>query len=258
MSQTEPLLQARDVTFSRPAEAGQRLKILQKTSIHVDSGEVLAVVGPSGSGKSTLLRLFNRLLEPDSGMVLFAGENIQSIAPQSLRARIPLVTQKPFLFHGSVLDNLQVPARLRRTALPDVDDPVMRELLELCQVSRSWLIRDARKLSLGQQQRVCLARALTGPCEVLLLDEPTSALDRPAADLMAQTFRQLAEQQSLGIVFVTHDLRLAERCADRVALLLDGAIVETGRPEQVLHRPATESARMFLLSDPEKTEAVAE
>lgn len=253
MSGRQPLLQAREVTFSRPAENGQRLRILQKISMHVDSGEVLTVVGPSGSGKSTLLRLFNRLQEPDSGMVLFAGENIQSIDPPSLRARISLVAQSPFLFQGSVLDNLQAPARLRRSALPDADDPSVRDILELCQVSQSWLKRDARKLSLGQQQRVCLARALTGPCEILLLDEPTSALDRPTADLMARTFRQLSKQQNLGIIFVTHDLRLAERCADRVALLLDGAIVETGPPEQVLHQPETESAKMFLLSDPAKS-----
>jgi putative ABC transport system ATP-binding protein len=258
MSHTEAVLQAREVTFSRQEEAGQMVRILRKTSIHVDRGEVLAVVGPSGSGKSTLLRLFNRLLEPDSGMVLFAGENIQLLDPPSLRARIPLVAQRPFLFHGSVLDNLQVPARLRRTALPEAGDPAIRELLEMCQVSPSWLMRDARKLSVGQQQRVCLARALTGPCEVLLLDEPTSALDRPTADLMAQTFRRLSERQNLGIVFVTHDLHLAERSADRVALLLDGAIVETGRPEQVLHQPVTDAARMFLSSDSAQTESIAE
>lgn len=246
MKPAEPLLQACAVSVSRPGEGGRPLRILQKTSLDIRAGEVLAVVGPSGSGKSTLLRLFNRLLEPDSGEILLAGENIRNLSPPALRTRIPLVTQKPFLFAGSVGDNLQAPARLRRTALPDLAGSAARELLELCQVEQGWLGRDARKLSIGQQQRICLARAMIGPCQALLLDEPTSALDRPTADLLAQTFRQLVRRKQLAIVLVTHDLRLAERCADRVALLLDGAIVEAGPAEQVLHRPATAAARRFL------------
>ncbi|MBW2689172.1 MAG: ATP-binding cassette domain-containing protein [Deltaproteobacteria bacterium] len=250
MSSDEPLLQAREVTASRPGEAGTLQRVLQKTTLDVAAGEILAVVGPSGSGKSTLLRLFNRLLEPESGQILLEGENIQTIDPPLLRARIPLVAQKPFLFSGTVRDNLQASARLRQTKLPDLNDPDLQELLELCQINQSWLDRDARKLSVGQQQRICLARAMVGPCQALLLDEPTSALDRPTADLMAQTFRKLAEQRGLAIIFVSHDLRLTERCADRVALLLDGAVVETGTTAQLLHHPNTESARQFLSSEP--------
>lgn len=250
MKPAEPLLQACAVTVSRPGEAGRSRCILQETTLAVCAGEVLAVVGPSGSGKSTLLRLFNRLLEPDNGRILLAGANIQTIDPPALRARVPLVAQKPFLFAGSVRDNLQASARLRRSELPDLDTPAMQELLDLCQVDRTWVARDARKLSVGQQQRVCLARALVGPCQALLLDEPTSALDRPTADLLAQTFRQLARRKNLAIVLVTHDLRLAGLCADRVALLLDGAVVEVGTADQVLHSPVTAAARLFLTAEP--------
>ena len=245
-----PLLQSREVTVSRPGEAGQLQRVLQATTLTIDAGEVLAVVGPSGSGKSSLLRLFNRLLEPDSGQIFLAGVNIQTIDPPALRARIPLVAQKPFLFSGTVRDNLQASARLRRTELPDLQSPDLQALLEMCQVDQSWLDRDARKLSIGQQQRISLARSLVGPCQALLLDEPTSALDRPTADLMARTFRRLAEQRGLAIVFVTHDLRMAERCADRVALLLDGAVVEEGPAAQLLHHPTTDAAREFLSSEP--------
>ncbi len=249
MSSVTPLLQAREVTVSRPEEAGRLQSVLQATNLEVAAGEVLAVVGPSGSGKSTLLRLFNRLLEPDSGEILLAGENIQSIDPPTLRAQISLVAQKPFLFSGTVRDNLQASARLRQRDLPDLDDPDLQELFDLCQIEQSWLGREARKLSIGQQQRICLARALIGPCQALLLDEPTSALDRPTTDLMAQTFRQLARQKNLAIIFVTHDLRLTERCADRVALLLDGTVVEEGSTNQLLHHPTTDSARMFFSSE---------
>lgn len=248
-SSTEPFLQAREVTASRPGEKGKRERVLQKTTLDVDVGEVLAVVGPSGSGKSTLLRLFNRLLEAESGEILLAGENIREMAPAELRSRISLVAQKPFLFPGTVLENLQASSRLRRSEPPDINAPQQQELLALCQIDQQWLDRDARKLSVGQQQRICLARALVGPCQVLLLDEPTSALDRPSADLMARSFSQLARQRKLAIVLVTHDLRLAKHCADRVALLLDGAVVEEGPADKILHNPSTAAARLFLSSE---------
>lgn len=245
-----PLLQALEVSVNRRAETGQIRPVLQDISLHVDAGEVLAILGPSGGGKSTLLRLFNRLLEPDSGVILLAGKNIQTIDPPLLRACVPFVAQKPFLFSGSVRDNLQAPARLRRTELPTLNNPGWSELLELCQLDPAWLDRDARKLSIGQQQRICLARALAGPCQALLLDEPTSALDRPTADLLAQAFRELARQKNLAVIVVTHDLRLAERCADRVALLLDGSIIEEGPAGRILSSPKTVSARRFLTSEP--------
>lgn len=251
MSDVVPLLQAHRVTFSRPAENGLLRSILRETTLAVAAGEVLAVVGPSGGGKSTLLRLFNRLLVPDSGQVLLAGDDIANLHPPAVRARLPLVAQKPFLFPGTVQSNLQAAARLQRTALPDLQAPQLREILELCQVDPAWLDRDARKLSIGQQQRVCVARALTGPCQGLLLDEPTSALDRPTADLMAQTFRALARMKTLAVVLVTHDLRLAERCADRVALLLDGSLVEEGPAARVLHHPVSSAARSFLAVAPD-------
>lgn len=249
MNSNAPLLQARQVAVSRPGESGALQSVLQETSLKVEAGEVLAIVGPSGGGKSTLLRLFNRLLEPETGEILFKGENIKSFSPPELRARIPLVVQKPFLFPGTVRDNLQVPARLRRTEVPDLETPDLTELLELCHVDRDWLDRDARKLSVGQQQRVCLVRAMIGPCQALLLDEPTSALDRPTADQMALTFRRLARERNLAIIFVSHDLRLTERCADHVAFLANGAVVEEGTAGQLLNQPQTAEMRSFLSSE---------
>lgn len=250
MTSAGPLLQMLEATASRPFESGRLRPVVNATRLSVAAGEVLAVVGPSGSGKSSLLRLFNRLLEPDSGDVRFAGESVRTMDPPDLRARLPLVTQKPFLFTGSVKDNLSTSARLRNTPLPDFSDTEAKELLDLCQVDQAWLERDARKLSIGQQQRVCIARALFGPCQALLLDEPTSALDRPTADQVAKTFRRLARQKNLAIVIVTHDLRVAEFCADRVAILLDGTIVEEGPADKVLHNPENQQARAFIVTEP--------
>ena len=242
------LLLARDVTVSRPGLNGTSERVLQPITLGVDAGELVCVVGPSGSGKSTLLRLFNRMLEPQQGQVLMWGADIRSLAPPVLRSTIPLVTQKPYLFPGTVRDNLQASARLRRVALPDLEAPESLRLIEMCRVDPDWLDRDARKLSIGQQQRVCLARALFGPCQALLLDEPTSALDRPTADQMAKTFRRLTQETGLSILFVTHDLRLAELCADRVALMLEGTLVEVGPATRVLHEPKSAAAQQFLAS----------
>ncbi len=104
-------------------------RVLQETTLKVDAGEILAIVGPSGSGKSTLLRLFNRLLEAETGEILLSGENIRTIPPPRLRARLPLVSQTPFLFSGTVMENLQAPGRLRRTEIADPGDPSLQQLL---------------------------------------------------------------------------------------------------------------------------------
>ena len=240
------LLKAQEVTASRTGDDGASAPVLQKTTLGVSFGEILTVVGPSGSGKSTLLRLFNRLLEPDSGQITLSGVDIRSFPPPVLRAQIPLVAQKPYLFAGTVKDNLLASARLRRVVAPDLQSPEIKTLIGLCRIEPSWLDRDARKLSVGQQQRICLMRALIGPCQALLLDEPTSALDRQNAALMAQTFRLLANEKGLAIILVTHDLYIAELCADRVALMVDGSVIETGPVAQVLNDPKVEASRQFL------------
>ena len=247
MNPSDMLLFAQSVTASRQAEDGQPKVVLKKTTLGVGAGELLAIVGPSGSGKSTFLRLMNRLLEPDDGIVYLEGQDIRSLEPPVLRAQLPLVAQKPFLYAGTVQNNLEAPAKFRSTQLPDWKSEAALGVLDMCRIDRSWLGRDARKLSIGQQQRVCLARALLGPCKVLLLDEPTSALDRPTADKLAETFRRLCDEMELAIVLVTHDLRIAANCADRIALMQNGEVVESGLAPQVLNQPTTEAARRFLM-----------
>lgn len=242
------LLLAEDVTVSRPGNDGSFERILEKTTLGVTPGEVLAVAGPSGSGKSTLLRLYNRLLEPDSGQVLLSGKDIRTVSPPVLRAQVPLVAQKPYLFPGTVSNNLRASARLRRVEPPELHSPETKSLVEMCRVETSWLDRDARKLSVGQQQRVCLLRALLGPCKALLLDEPTSALDRQTGVQMAQTFKLLTKEKGLAIILVTHDLEIAEICADRIALMISGSVIETGPVAQVLNAPQAEASRQFLSS----------
>ena len=242
------LLLAEDVTVSRPGEDGSCDRILERTTLGVTPGEVLAVTGPSGSGQSTLLLLYNRLLEPDNGRVLLTGKDIRTIPPPDLRAQVPLVAQKPYLFPGTVSDNLLASARLRRVELPELQSRDIKSLIEMCRVEQSWLDRNARKLSVGQQQRVCLLRALLGPCKAMLLDEPTSALDRQMGVQLAQTFKLLAAEKGLAIILVTHDLEIAQICADRIALMISGSVIETGPVAQVLNAPKAEASRQFLSS----------
>jgi putative ABC transport system ATP-binding protein len=237
----------------RRALDGRTVEILCGLSLAAPTGELTAIVGPSGGGKSTLVRLLNRLEEPDGGRILLFGEAIASLDPLVLRRRIGLVPQKPFMFEGSVLDNLQRPFHLREASPPAADSETLRSVLALCRLDPELLSRDARSLSLGQQQRVSLARTLvTGP-EVLLLDEPTSALDRPTADRLAATLREICRSRRLTILMVTHDLRLAGRVADHLAYLEGGVIFEEGRPEQLLNHPRSEQLRRFL-TEPETGE----
>lgn len=239
-----PLLQAERVHLARPGQGGADQAVLDDVSLTAGAGELVAVVGPSGGGKSTLLRLFNRLLEPDSGRVLFAGQDVRQLDPPQLRAEVALVPQKPLLFAGTVRDNLTAPARLRRQTPPD--DAELNTLLDLCRIESDWLDRDGRRLSVGQQQRVCLARALAGPSRALLLDEPSSALDWPTAEALAGTFRDLADRKRLAVLLVTHDLRIARHCADRLAVLIDGRIVADGPVGEVLADPGSAAAETFL------------
>lgn len=253
MSEPPAALSIEAVRKSRHAHDGKAVEILRGLSLAAPAGELTAIVGPSGGGKSTLVRLLNRLEEPDGGRILLFGEEIAGLDPLTLRRRVGLAPQKTFMFEGSVLDNLQRSFLLREEPLPAADSEALLFVLALCRLDPELLSRDARSLSLGQQQRVALARTLiTGP-EVLLLDEPTSSLDRPTADRLAATLREICRSRRLTILMVTHDLRLAGRVADHLAYLEAGEILEEGRPEELLNHPRSESLRRFL-AEPESIE----
>ena len=170
------------------------------------------VSGPSGSGKSTLLRLLNRLADPDSGQVLYRGEDVRTHDPRQLRREVCLVPQLPSLVEGSVADNLRFAASFGTGA----GQPDPSELLPLAGLDPDYAERDAARLSVGEQQRVMLARALAVEPSVLLLDEPTSALDEQARDAVELALAGLRKKSGLSLVVVTHDAAQAERLADHV------------------------------------------
>ncbi|OEU62328.1 MAG: ABC transporter [Desulfuromonadales bacterium C00003094] len=242
----EPVLQLNGLGKIRLNERGEEVPVLQDVDLTLQAGRITVVIGPSGGGKSTLVRLLNRLEEPSSGQVLLNGRDVRHYDPLQLRRQVALVAQKPFVFSGTVLHNLQRPFVFQGRTLPTEDDPQLRELLALCQLPTDWLQRDARSLSVGQQQRLCLARSLaTGP-EVLLLDEPTSALDRPTVTSLADSLREACRKLRLAVLLVTHDLHLANIIADQLTYLEDGRILEQGLPAELFSRPRSVALQGFL------------
>jgi putative ABC transport system ATP-binding protein len=182
------------------------------------------LAGPSGAGKSTLLRLLNRLADPDGGTVRYRGRDVRELPVLSLRREVTLVPQLPALLEGDVAANVEYGARLAGRS-PDV-----ARMLELAGLDRSFASRSADRLSVGEQQRVMLARALALEPGVLLLDEPTSALDEETRAAVERTLLDLRERLALSIVLVTHERAQAERMADRILRLEDGRIAAGATP----------------------------
>jgi putative ABC transport system ATP-binding protein len=213
-------LEVHDVGLSR----GGR-EVLRGIEARFAAGRVTAIIGPSGAGKTSLLRCLNRLEEPDQGRVLLDGSDIRTLAPTELRRRVGMVFQTPILFEGGVRANLAY-------GVDGIADDDLRAALRDAGLKEEFLARDSSALSVGQAQRVCIARCLVRRPEVLLMDEPTSALDKDAAARVEALTRSLAES-GLTIVLVTHNLDQARRVADTALLLVDGRLAAEGSPDEM-------------------------
>ena len=200
-------------------------------SFELRVGETLAIVGPSGSGKTSLLRLLNRLDEPTSGTVYLDGTDYRQIAPRDLRRRVGMVMQRPYLFPGTVADNLRFGPRQRGEILGDTR---IEELLAGVGLD-GYAPRDVANLSGGEAQRISFARTLANSPEVLLLDEATSALDEDSKREVETIILQVGRQQRIPCVLVTHDAAQAVRLGQRALVLEAGRIVRAGNIEEVLH-----------------------
>jgi putative ABC transport system ATP-binding protein len=201
------LFELREVGLDRGGRA-----VLDSFSAAIPEGAT-AIVGPSGAGKSTLLRLLNRLADPDHGEISYRGRPLNSYDPLALRREVSLVPQLPALLAGTVESNLRYAAELAGEEL-DVEETLARAGLD-----SSFAGRDVGKLSVGEQQRAMLARALAQRPAVLLLDEPTSALDHAARDAVEATLARLRSESNLSLVLVSHDPEQARRLGDRVVEL---------------------------------------
>ena len=213
------------------ARAGRT--VLQDVDVTIPRHLITVLVGPSGGGKTSLLRLLNRLDDPVRGDILFDGSPIVDYAVTQLRRRVALVFQTPVMFSGTVSDNLAVAAELAGVQDGQFDQQAGQVML-LAELEPSLLERPGGELSVGQKQRVNLARALMTSPEVLLLDEPTSALDPETSRSLMKTIQSLCKDRRLTIVVATHRVSEARDYAHRALVLRDGRVVHSGDSEQVL------------------------
>ncbi len=213
------------------ARAGRT--VLQDVDVTIPRHLITVLVGPSGGGKTSLLRLLNRLDDPVRGDILFDGSPIVDYAVTQLRRRVALVFQTPVMFSGTVSDNLAVAAELAGVQDGQFDQRAGQVML-LAELEPSLLERPGGELSVGQKQRVNLARALMTSPEVLLLDEPTSALDPETSHSLMKTIQSLCKARRLTIVVATHRVSEARDYAHHALVLRDGRVVHSGDSEQVL------------------------
>jgi putative ABC transport system ATP-binding protein len=213
-------LELKDVSLERGGRT-----VLRGITASFARHDVSAIVGPSGAGKTSLLRCFNRLEDPSRGSVLLDSTDIKVLDPTQLRRRVGMIFQTPALFEGGVRGNLQY-------GLPNVSEEDMRTALASAGLGSDFLSRDSSDLSVGQAQRVCIARALVRRPEILLMDEPTSALDRDAAAHIERLITSLNET-GLTVILVTHNLDQATRLAHRAVLLVEGRVASAGTPRDV-------------------------
>ena len=224
-------------------------KALDDVSLHIPTGQLVALLGPSGSGKTTLLRIIAGLeqSDPGQGSVLFHDTDV---AERHVRERrVGFVFQHYALFrHMTVFENVAFGLRVRprklRPPRAEIRERVM-QLLRLVQLE--WLAdRYPSQLSGGQRQRVALARALAVEPRVLLLDEPFGALDAKVRQELRRWLRRLHDEIHVTSVFVTHDQEEALEVADRVVVMNEGRIEQVGTPDDVFHNPASEFVVSFL------------
>lgn len=194
-------------------------EILRKIHMTVPRGKLTAIIGPSGAGKSSLLKSMVRLL-PARGKLLIAGKKYQEFDIQELRRTMVYVSQKPVVFPGTVEENIAWGQKLWQLK----DPKLISDLLEMVGLENKITSKGANILSVGQQQRVHLARSLAIDPKILLLDEPASSLDAISKEVFESLIKNLQTMTEMTIVMITHDLNQAKRMADYAVLLDEGTI----------------------------------
>src|SRR5580765_7664748 len=216
---------------------------LDDASIEVTSGSLTALLGPSGSGKTTLLRVIAGLEQPESGTVELDGVDVTRQAPQ--KRGVGFVFQHYAAFkHMTVRENVAFGLKVRKRPRAEIRKRV-DELLELVQIA-GWADHYPAQLSGGQRQRMALARALAVEPKVLLLDEPFGALDARVRVELRTWLRKLHEETHVTTVIVTHDQEEAMDVADRIAVMNNGRIEQTGKPRDLYEHPANEFVMGFI------------
>lgn len=227
---------------------------LKNINITIPSKKIIAIIGPSGCGKTTLLKCFNRLIDSVdditvSGQVIIDGDDIfgPNADVTDIRKRMGLLSQRPYPLPLSIYENVAFGPRIHGTK----DKKILNEIVEhylkeasLWEEVKDRLNTPASGLSIGQQQRLCLARGLAVEPDIILGDEPTSALDPISSNHIEQKFLELKEEYT--IVVVTHILRQARRIADYLIFMYNGEIIEHGPAEEILENPQEKMTQEYI------------
>lgn len=207
------------------------VRLVDDISVQVEKGNIVAVVGPSGAGKSSFLRLINRLDEPTGGTVWLEKIDYRTLPPQKLRRRVGMVMQLPYLFRGTVAENIRFGPCQRGEELPA---EIIQQLLEQVGLA-NYGTRDVSNLSGGEAQRVSLARTLANSPDILLLDEPTSALDEATQRGVEDLIMGIIRERGLTCLIVTHDTQQAVRMATHRMVLEAGRLIEYAPAEEIFN-----------------------
>jgi phosphate transport system ATP-binding protein len=227
---------------------------LKDISVDIPDKKITAIIGPSGCGKSTLLKSFNRLLDPldsirISGEICVDGENIYNdrMDVTAIRKKMGLLSQRPYPLPMSIFDNVAYGPRIHGIKNKKVLNEIVERYLRLSSLwneVKDLLHQPASKLSIGQQQRLCLARGLAVEPEIILGDEPTSALDPQSSQRIEHRFLELKNQYT--IIIVTHILRQAKRLADYVIFLYLGRLIEHGPAREIFENPKETMTKEYI------------
>ena len=228
--------------------------VLKNININIPDKKVTSFIGPSGCGKTTLLKTFNRLHDSSAdvrveGKVLVDGENIydDKMEVTHIRKKMGLLSQRPFPLPMNIFDNVAYGPRIHGTRnkkkLAEIVEQQLRNVA-LWEEVKDRLYTPASRLSIGQQQRLCLARGLAVEPEIILGDEPTSALDPRSTHTIEELFIELKEKYT--IVLVTHILRQARRVSDYIVFVFNGEIIEFGPTEELLLNPKEELTKEYV------------
>ena len=235
------------IEFQNTSKSYDGIKAVDGLSLTIARGEFVVLIGPSGSGKTTALQLINRLLDHDSGRILFEGKEIYSFNVRDLRRRMGYAIQSVGLFpHWTVERNIATVPQLLGWERSRIDQRVTELLTLFAMDPAIFRTRYPHQLSGGQQQRVGVARALAADPAVLLMDEPFGALDPVTRAALQLEMKRVHEGSGKTIVLVTHDIDEALLLASKVVVLDRGRVVQVGSPLELLSKPANDFVADFI------------
>ena len=235
------------IEFKNVSKSYRDKLVLRNINMVFESGQFIAIIGSSGCGKTTLLKMINKLLPMNQGDILIDGKSVRDIPNMKLRQEIGYVVQEGGLFpHLTVRENLEIVPQLEKME-PDKRQERIFELLDMVNLEPKLYSNSYPcQLSGGQRQRVGVARAFATDSDLILMDEPFSALDPLTREELQDEIVKLQKEYNKTIVFVTHDMDEAIKCADKICFIQNGNVIQFDRTEEILKHPANDYVEKFV------------